>query len=74
MAENRGKFDKTSCQTSRDSKERKFRRVTCLIQELDMENATQEDEESTDLSEEDDNEPIVAKNDEVNPEPSQQDF
>ena len=64
------KFDKTS----RDSKARKFRRVTRLIQELDMEGAIHKNDESSDLSEEEDDQPIVAKNDQIRSEPEQQDF
>ena len=70
MAENKVKFDKTS----RDSKARKFRRLTSLIQELDMEGAIHDNEESSNLSEEDDDQPIVAKNKEIHPERDQQDF
>ena len=70
MAENKVKFDKAS----RDSKARKFRRVTRLIQELDMEGAVQDNEESSDLSDDDDDEPIVAKNEDIHSETEPQDF
>ena len=70
MAENKVRFDKTS----RDSKARKFRRVTRLIQELDMEGAIQDNDESSDLSEDDDDEPIVAKNEDIHSETEPQDF